>query len=259
MSNHLNDLIASKFELFTKFDILNTKLPKMIEELNERQNLLSDELGRTKDLYFEQIQNKERESESFSRELKRMQIVNRELITEFNSSSKGIRDHCKSMQCNPHTRVHNFLTKDCKSVEENDSKNQLASTHYSRSHERPVQSACNQFRRKRGDPDYATSKGLDLTKRSENQAQTAKLKRLELKFKNNSYDYETTSLQSVDSGVKTFDRRGKASLRISTAINSINEATQRQSVENRRRYGSKSGFSKYRTKQKTPLSKGKSK
>jgi len=86
MTQNLNGLIASKFTLFSKIENLASSLPKMVEELNVKQDLLHSEFASVRVSYRESICNKEKETEAFSRELKRMQDVNRELITEFGHS-----------------------------------------------------------------------------------------------------------------------------------------------------------------------------
>ena len=102
---------------------------------------------------------------------------------------------------------------------------------------RPIQSACNRIRPQTIDSDYTNVLNADINiRRSKNSSDESKLSKKVLNFKTLSIDYNKDNIRSSKNCSQSVGKISAHSLRISTAINSIVEAKNKNKIS---RYHSK--------------------
>ena len=224
MNNNVNELIGSKFEIITKYEGLEDKVVDVAKEVKMRLESMSIQINEIKEGYYEFINNKERENESISRELKRMQIINREMISEHKSTNASNREYWNNTQWNPRSKLDKFLWND-NADESFSGKIHKNLSHYSINCGRPIQSAWNKVRPHTNESDYTNVLNSDIdSKRCKNTADASRFKRQTLNFKTLSFDYNNNNSKSTKNHSQPIEKRSTHSLRISTAINNIIEA-----------------------------------
>jgi len=83
LANNLNELISSKYTLTTKINEIDEKYSELVREVTEKQEGIDKELEQMKDEWDEQIMNMQKENEGYFSELKRTQIINRNLVENY--------------------------------------------------------------------------------------------------------------------------------------------------------------------------------
>ena len=96
MNKSINELIGSKFKLLTKYDNIDSKYLSLIDTLNKKQDKVTEEFDNIKDMYDVSMSNLVKENQSIMRELKRMQIFNREMLSEYSHTLESSREKLKT-------------------------------------------------------------------------------------------------------------------------------------------------------------------